>query len=69
MSTFLEEQMKHFAGLEDKIMSYLRTHLPLRGGGRGVCGGKDGSHLSHKSRGWLTTGDDLSVWRKHLGIS
>lgn len=50
-------------------MSYLRTHLPLRGGGRGVCVWEDGSHLSHKSRGWLTTGDDLSVWRKHLGIS
>lgn len=22
--------MKHFVGLEDKIMSYLRTHLPLK---------------------------------------
>lgn len=62
--------MKHFVGLEDKIMSYLRTRLPLKRWreGTGVAG-RMGHCLSHKSRDWLTASDDLSVWHKHAGIS
>lgn len=44
--------MKPFGGLEEKIMSSLRTHLPLRSNGReggGVYG--DGSPSGHESRG------------------
>lgn len=44
--------MKPFGGLEEKMMSSLRTHLPLRSNGReggGVYG--DGSPSGHESRG------------------
>lgn len=62
--------MKHFVGLEDKIMSYLRTACLSKGGGEGTgVAGRMGHCLSHKSRDWLTAGDDLSVWHKHAGIS
>lgn len=43
--------MKHFGGLEEKTMSYLRTYLFLRGGGRegeDVCG--DGSHAVYRQQ-------------------
>lgn len=44
--------MKHFKDSDEKTMSYLRTHLPLRAGGMeggDVC--KDGSRSGHKSTG------------------
>lgn len=43
----MEEQVKHFGGLEEKTMFYLRTYLSLRGGGRegDACG--DGSHAGY----------------------